>query len=96
MTDLPHQLNLETAKLPWRDLATFFAGGRVIQVASGLDLLQVAAAVADDATNQVQQWLTNDAVGQVSDEQARRWHDADALVWAVVVKPWVLVQPVAP
>jgi hypothetical protein len=25
--------------------------------------------------------------------QARRWSDADAELWAVVVAPWVLVQP---
>ena len=33
-------------------------------------------------------------VARVSDEQAREWAETDALVWAVVVSPWVLVQPV--
>ena len=26
--------------------------------------------------------------------QAREWLEANALMWAVVVKPWVLVQPI--
>jgi len=28
----------------------------------------------------------------VSNDQARNWYEKDALVWAVVVKPWVLIQ----
>jgi hypothetical protein len=32
--------------------------------------------------------------GKVSDEQAGTWFERDELVWAVVVSPWVLVQPV--
>jgi hypothetical protein len=31
--------------------------------------------------------------GKVTDEQAAAWIETDALVWAVVVSPWVLVQP---
>jgi hypothetical protein len=34
--------------------------------------------------------------GKVSDEQAQHWWDEDAVLWAVVVSPWVLVQPVKP
>jgi hypothetical protein len=32
--------------------------------------------------------------GKVSDEQAGVWFERDALLWAVVISPWVLVQPV--
>jgi hypothetical protein len=32
--------------------------------------------------------------GKVSDEQATVWYESDALLWAVVISPWVLVQPV--
>jgi len=32
-------------------------------------------------------------LGKVTDEQATAWVDTDALLWAVVVSPWVLVQP---
>jgi hypothetical protein len=33
-------------------------------------------------------------VARVSDEQAKAWLDADASLWTVVVKPWLLVQPI--
>ena len=38
-------------------------------------------------------WTRAGRVGPVTDEQAREWLDANALMRAVVVKPWVLVQP---
>ncbi|MDP1705106.1 MAG: DUF2288 family protein [Sulfurimicrobium sp.] len=31
-------------------------------------------------------------IGRESDEQAKTWLESDALLWSVVVKPWILVQ----
>ena len=39
--------------------------------------------------------MTGGQVAQVSDTQALEWLEADTLMWAVVVKPWILVQPIA-
>lgn len=91
---LDAKLTAETAKIPWRELQRFFAQGRVIQVAAGLDLIDVAARISNDQAEQVQAWLRAGEVQRVGDDQARRWIDADASVWAVVVRPWVLVQSV--
>ena len=33
-------------------------------------------------------------VGSASDAQALEWLQANALMWSVVVRPWVLVQPI--
>lgn len=97
-TEDPHllaaKLTAETAKIPWRELQRFFAQGRAIQVAPSLDLIDIAARIADDDAEQVEAWMNAGKVEPVSDHQARQWIDADALVWAVVVRPWVLVQPV--
>jgi hypothetical protein len=92
VTDLTVKLNLETARLPWSDLARYFAGGRLIRVATDMDLLNVAAAVAEDQSAKVSRWLEDDQVRPVSDDEARRWHEAQVSLWAVVIKPWVLVQ----
>mgnify|MGYP001823478814 FL=1 len=91
-TDLKVKLNLETARLPWADLARYFAGGRLVRVAPDMDLLAVAAAVAEDHSTQISAWLEAGLVRPVSDDEARRWHETGAALWAVVVKPWVLVQ----
>ncbi len=86
------KLNLETAKLPWRELEVFFARGIVINVAAHMSLVEVAATVARDEKNSLAQWIEQGHVGQVSNVQAREWHANESLLWTVVVKPWVFVQ----
>lgn len=86
-------MNRETARIAWHELARYFAGGRMIRVSSGLDLIEVASAVAEDDAGRVQNWMSTGRMAPVSDLEARSWHEADAVVWAVVVKPFVLVQP---
>ena len=84
----------ETAKIAWKDLQRYFAQGVVVMVKPGLDLVDVAYEVTLDNEEQVKHWMEAGKVQNVSDNQAREWLEADALMWAVVVKPWVLVQPV--
>lgn len=88
-------LYTETAKIPWRELQKFFANGTTIYVSPGLDLVEVAWQISCDNRAQIEQWMAAGELGQVSDEQALAWVDADASLWSVVVKPWVLVQPMA-
>lgn len=86
------KINLETSAIAWRELQRFFAAGLAIAVAADLDLVDVAWQFSQDNKAQVEQWLNSGRIGHVSDEQAGRWHADDSQVWAVVVKPWVLVQ----
>ena len=67
-------------------------GSNTTGVSPELDLIETAAAFAEDNASRVKGWLTAGRVRPVSDDEARAWHDADVLVWAVVVKPYVLVQ----
>ena len=86
------KINSETAKIPWHELQRFFAQGKVMLVATKLDLVDVAIAVEQDQVDQVKTWTETGQLGPVSDDQARNWFEEDASLWAVVVKPWVLVQ----
>ena len=88
------KINSETAKIPWHELQRFFAQGKVMLVATELDLVDVAFSVQQDEVDQVRTWTDNAQLTPVSDDQARSWFDENLSVWAVVVKPWVLVQPV--
>lgn len=90
--ELEQQINLETAQIHWRELQRFFASGNAIAVDSNLDLTQVAAQIAADNATQLKLWMESGLVDAVKDSQALQWYEADALVWAVVIKPWVLVQ----
>jgi len=86
------QINLQTSQIPWHELQRFFASGFAISVSSELDLVEVAYQFSLDNKTQVEQWLKQEKVGPVTDPIALEWYDENKTVWAVVIKPWVLVQ----
>lgn len=90
--DIKAKLNLETSRINWHELQTYYARGQVVRVAPELDLLEVAAELTADNKAQFEQWMQKGQVGDVSPEVARTWYDRNAELWAVVVAPWVLVQ----
>ncbi len=87
-----HELNLETGRIAWVELQRHFASGRLIAVDATLDLVDVAQRFAADDKSVVERWLAERAVHPVTDDEARDWLAREAWLWAVVAKPWVLVQ----
>lgn len=85
-------INLETSRIAWKELQVFFASGATIFVGGGLDLVEVAVQISKDNKAQVAQWMEAGQLARVSDAQALAWYEADAEVWAVVARPYVLVQ----
>ena len=90
--ELKAKLNLETSRIHWHELQTYFARGQVVRVAPGLDLLEVATELAADNRERFEQWMSEDKVGDIAPEIAQAWYDRNAELWAVVIAPWVLVQ----
>jgi hypothetical protein len=86
------KINLETARISWKELERFFAGGRIISVVDHLDMIRVAQLMASDDVTAISAMLEKKEIGKVTDEQARIWSDSEASLWAVVVNPWILVQ----
>lgn len=86
------KMNLETARIAWRELQRYFASGAAIYVSPDLDLVEVAYQISEDNKEQVLAWMEAKQVAPVTDEQARAWFESDADMWAVVVSPYVLVQ----
>lgn len=91
---LRDEIHSETSKIAWSELQRFFAAGKAIYVAVDLDLVEVAVQVSTDNSELIRQWMDTGKIAPVSDDQARCWIDTDATVWAVVVKPWVLIQEI--
>ncbi len=87
------KLNSETARIPWRELQRYFAGGYTLLVDQQLDLIEVGYQLQQDNSALVGEWLQQELLRQVSNQQARQWYNDDAELWACVVKPWVLIQP---
>ncbi|MBV1869984.1 MAG: DUF2288 domain-containing protein [Gammaproteobacteria bacterium] len=97
MTDTPKDLlrdkiNLETSRINWLDLQTFFARGQVVRVSAKLDLVDVAHTLSLDDKNALDQWMKDGDVGEVDNQTAQQWFDQKKELWSVVVRPWVLVQ----
>ena len=89
---LEDKINLETSRINWCELERHFAAGRLIWIDKSLDLVKVARAFNIDDATATKYWIENEQLAHVSDDQARKWQQADQALWAVVVKPWVLVQ----
>ena len=89
-----NELNIQTAKISWKELEMFFANGTVIYVSSKLDLIDVGLEIYLDNKIQIEEWMSDNMVCRVSDQQAQSWLEDDIILWSVVIKPWVLVQPI--
>jgi hypothetical protein len=92
LASLRSEINEQTAQMHWSELERFFASGSVIWVAGELDLIDVGARIAADDKDSVLGWMNAGLVKKVTDEQALSWQADEALLWTVVVKPWILVQ----
>lgn len=90
--EIKTKLNLETSRIRWHELQTYYARGQVVRVDKSLDLLEVASELTADNHARFEQWLGTGDVGDVTPDMARVWYDLNAELWAVVVAPWVLVQ----
>jgi len=92
-TELHDKINRETGRIKWSELQRHFASGSVIWVSEALDLIDVALRIAHDDRESVARWMNDGSVAKVSDAQAQGWLEADEVLWASVVSPFVLVQP---
>lgn len=86
------KINSETARIAWKELQRYFAGGYTLMVEQQLDLIEVAYQMQLDNAAQIESWMNENLIHQVSNDQAREWYNNDAELWACVIKPWVLIQ----
>jgi len=92
--DVRMKLNRETGKISWQELEKHFASGNVVYVSPELDLIEVAYQVSQDNKAAVEPWVTAQQLSPATDAQAVQWYEQNAELWAVVVAPLILVQPI--
>lgn len=90
---LHEKLNTETARIAWEELQPHFARGAAVYVAPDLDLVEIAHHMAEDRTAALAPLMEQGKFGVVNEDQARAFLAVNQEMWAVVVAPWVLVQP---
>lgn len=63
-----------------------------MQVADELDLVATALLFSEDDAIELEPLIKSRQVAAPSNDQARAWFDESAMLWSVVVAPFVLVQ----
>ncbi|WP_321348228.1 DUF2288 domain-containing protein [Halopseudomonas oceani] len=82
-----------TAQIEWKVLEPHFARGDLLAVDAALDLVQVAAAMMEDNSEAIKGWMDSGKLQVASDSCAADWAERNPdTLWAVVIRPWVLVQ----
>lgn len=93
-TESLEKLAAESGVISWPELQRHFARGVVVVVRESLELLEVAAAMANDDAVTLGGWMQSGAVLRATDEHASHWQSAQPDLRAIVVAPWVLVQEI--
>jgi hypothetical protein len=91
---LKQQLNAETGRIAWPELQRHFARGVVVLVGPDLDLVDVAVQFVKDDKAAIEALLNRGQIARADDQHAEKWIQANAVFWAVVAAPWVLIQEI--
>ncbi len=91
------KLRGEVMAVSWSDLVPQFARGALLLIEAGLDLLDVAEAIARDDRRAIEAWLAGGALRRAHDQDARTFSAAErgTRFQCVIVQPWVLGQVIS-
>lgn len=92
--DLRSLFNAQTGRTDWNELQRHFARGVLVLVTTELDLVEVAARIAEDDKTQIAAWMNTGEVRGPEVDDAKRYAEHNTEFWAVVSAPWVLAQEV--
>jgi hypothetical protein len=88
------KLEKYTGEVSWKYLEKHYHSGALLYVDPSLDLIAVGKAFADDDADSVAKWRKSGDIIQPSTPHAFYWEESDAGFTALVVSPFVLIQPV--
>lgn len=87
------KLEKYTGEVSWSYLKPHFEAGALLFVDPSLDLVEVGKAVGNDEVERVKQWRSSGDLLTPSQPHADFWEESKVTFKAVVVSPFVLVQP---
>jgi hypothetical protein len=88
------KLEKYSGEVSWSYLQPHFESGYMIYVDPCLDLKQAGLALAQDNATQIQKWLKSGDLVQPGDLHAAHWKKSDTRFHAMIVRPFVLAQPI--
>ena len=87
------ELVAEVGIIGWSELEPHFARGVLLIVKPPLSVLDAAKGMIDDDSARVRHWLDTGTLEKVKDHHAKEFSNSHTQFEAIVVAPWVLVQP---
>jgi hypothetical protein len=90
------KLEKYSGDVQWSYLRPHFETGSMIYVDPCLDLKAVGLVFANDDQTQVQAWLKSGDLLQPCDLHAKHWETTETRFQAMIVRPFVLAQPLKP
>ncbi len=95
MSEMIESFKRDLAEVNWRELKIHLQRDAIIVVALGLDLVEVAVAVADDDKNSVEAWLAAEELWKPTEKQLETWEqDEDRSFRMLIVQPFILIQDI--
>ncbi|BAQ64287.1 DUF2288 domain-containing protein [Geminocystis sp. NIES-3709] len=92
MSDLKAQLKEQLAQMDWKDLIPHAQRDALIIVDRGLDLIEVGCAIAEDKTELVQRWISEQLIQKPSTQQLSLWNGDETQKFnTIIVQPFVLI-----
>ena len=79
----------EIGTVSWSWLRPHESRKILFQAAEGLDLVEVAIAVAEDQIVKVKSWLESEQLVQPTLKQVAKWEKSGGLFLGIIVKPYV-------
>ncbi|MFB2980421.1 DUF2288 domain-containing protein [Microseira sp. BLCC-F43] len=93
MQDLRAELAATLDEAEWTWLCPHAKRDSLIVVATGLDLVDVGVAIANDNVPSVQRWIGEQLIYKPSDIQKEAWNSNPTQRFnALIVQPYVLIQ----
>ncbi|NLT72507.1 MAG: DUF2288 domain-containing protein [Verrucomicrobiaceae bacterium] len=95
-TTSSEKLEKYTGEVTWDYLRPHFTSGALLYVDPALSLTEVGHAFANDDAEQVREWRKTGDLVTPSAPHAAYWEESKARFRALVVSPFVLIQPLDP
>lgn len=90
---LREKLRSELSEASWRLLLEHHVRGGLVWVHPELDLVEVAATIAEDQAAILKAWMEAGLVGAATDDQVRVWAKGGQVFRFLIIQPFVVATP---
>ncbi len=96
MSKMVESFKRDIGEITWRELKIHLQRDSIITVATDIDLIAVAVAVADDDSPAVEGWVEAGKIGKPTEMELKSWEKNQKKGFLMlIVQPYILIQEVA-